>query len=201
MEIQQNQGLSLSLVAIALLKGVVYAENDPPLWQDLLTLRPRVLEYMQVLGLELTVDEAEGHAFLRTRAVEGEVELPRLIARRQLSFPVSLLLALLRKRLAESDVGGGDNRLILTRDDVVEWLRVFQPGGSNEAKLVDQVSAHLNKIEEFGFIRRLKGQENVFEVRRILKTFVDAQWLSEFDAKLAAYREHVLGDAAKEVAS
>ncbi len=31
--------------------------------------------------------------------------MPRLIARRQLSYPVSLLLALLRKRLAESDSG------------------------------------------------------------------------------------------------
>ena len=27
-----------------------------------------------------------------------------------------------------------------------------------------------------------------YEVRRILKAFVDAQWLAEFDARLEAYR-------------
>lgn len=28
-----------------------------------------------------------------------------------------------------------------------------------------------------------------FEVRRILKAFVDAQWLAEFDARLGDYRK------------
>jgi len=28
-------------------------------------------------------------------------------------------------------------------------------------------------------------------VRRILKAFVDAQWLAEFDARLAAYLAHL----------
>jgi hypothetical protein len=28
----------------------------------------------------------------------------------------------------------------------------------------------------------------MFEVQRILKAFVDAQWLAEFDGRLAAYR-------------
>jgi hypothetical protein len=32
------------------------------------------------------------------------------------------------------------------------------------------------------------GQPKAFEVRRILKAFVDAQWLADLDARLAAYR-------------
>ena len=32
-----------------------------------------------------------------------------------------------------------------------------------------------------------------FEVQRILKAFVDAQWLAEFDARLAAYRAQLAG--------
>jgi hypothetical protein len=31
----------------------------------------------------------------------------------------------------------------------------------------------------------------MFEVRRILKSFVDAQWLAEFDARLAGYRKQL----------
>jgi hypothetical protein len=179
---------ALSPVLIALMKGVLYQEQDAALWQALLQLQARVRDYVAVLGLELTLDESEGYAFLRSRpAAEGET-LPRLVARRPLSFPVSLLLALLRKKLAELDAAGGETRLILSRDEIVELVRVFLPAASNEARLIDQIDSHLNKIEDLGFVRRLRGQEQMIEVRRILKAFVDAQWLADFDARLAAYR-------------
>ena len=86
--------------------------------------------------------------------------------------------------------GEGGSRLILSRDEVAELIRVFLPSGSNEAKLIDQVETHLNKIIELGFVRRLKapGGDQAFEVRRLLKAFVDAQWLAEFDQRLAGYR-------------
>lgn len=184
----------LSAVVVPLLKGVLSLEESQPLWNALLTLQARVRDYVAVLGLELVLDEAEGYAFLRSRPDndgEGTPKLPRLVARRQLSFPVSLLLALLRKKLAEFDAGGGETRLILSRDAVVELIRVFLPAGSNETRLIDQVDSHLNKIVELGFVRRLRGQEQMFEVRRILKAFVDAQWLAEFDQRLAEYQNQL----------
>ena len=198
------QALNLSRVLVALMKGVLYREQDAPVWQDLLALQARVRDYVAVLGLELLLDEAEGYAYLRTRPIAvGEPELPRLVRRVPLSFPVSLLLALLRRKLAEFDAGAGagadgnGGRLILSRDDIVELIRVFLPAGSNEAKLIDQVDTHLNKIIDLGFVRRLKasGGEQLpqFEVRRILKSFVDAQWLAEFDQRLAGYREQLGG--------
>src|SRR5438445_13170038 len=88
----------LSVQLITLLKGVIYREGDERLWGALLNLQARVRDYMAVLGLDLVLDEAEGHAFLKSRtepmADETTPPLPRLIARRPLSFPVSLLLAL-----------------------------------------------------------------------------------------------------------
>ena len=184
----------LSVLLVTLLKGVIYRDGDERLWGTLLNLQARVRDYVSVLGLELVLDEAEGYAFLKSRAEptqdEAAPKLPRLIARRPLSFPVSLLLALLRKKLAEFDAGGGETRLVITRDGVVELVRVFLPDTSNEAKLIDQIETHINKIVELGFLRRLKTSSGPasFEVRRILKAFVDAQWLAEFDARLAAYQ-------------
>ena len=205
----------LSAVVIPLLRGVIYREADSGLWNSLYNLQARVRDYVAVLDLELVLDDAEGYAFLRSRTRLAEEtldpcapKLPRLIVRRPLSFPVSLLLALLRKKLAEFDAGGGDTRLVLSRDQIVELMRVFLPEQSNEAKLVDQLESHLAKIVELGFLRRLKpgsgthdGQVAAFEVRRILKAFVDAQWLSELDARLAGYRLQLLtgsGSAADE---
>ena len=185
---------ALSALVITLLKGVIYQEGDANLWNALLNLQARVRDYVTVLGLELVLDESEGYAFLRARLEsegEGVAKLPRLVVRRPLTFPVSLLLALLRKKLAEFDASGGDTRLVLTRDQLVELVRVFLPDSSNEAKLIDQIETHLNKIVDLGFLRKLKtgaGQPAAFEVRRIIKAFVDAQWLNDFDTRLSAYQ-------------
>lgn len=193
-ELENAAANDLSALLIPLLKGVIYREADAGLWQALLNLQARVRDYVAVLGLELVLDEAEGYSFLRSRQESGDdaaPRLPRLVARRPLSFPVSLLLALLRKKLAEFDAGGGDTRLVLSREQIVDLVRVFLPESSNEARLIDQIETHLNKIVELGFLRKLKpaaGQTAMFEVRRILKAFVDAQWLADFDARLAAYQ-------------
>ena len=186
----------LTAVVVPLLKGVLYREDDPGLWTALLTLQARVRDYVAVLALELALDEAEGYAFLRARAVTEEDvgKVPRLIARRQLPFHLSLLLALLRKKMVEFDAGGGETRLILSLDAVVELIRVFLPAGSNETRLMDQIEGHLNKAIELGFVRRFKvdgaggAKTSMYEVRRILKAFVDAQWLADMDQRLAEYQ-------------
>jgi len=188
----------LSQLMVQLLKGVLYRDDDERLWASLLRLQARVREQAAVLLLDLVLDEAEGHAFLKSRPdpdeSEGAPRLPRLVVRRPLSYAVSLTLALLRKRLAEFDAGGGDTRLVLSRDEIVELLRVFLPDGTNEARLIDLMDATIAKVVELGFLRRLKPaagsaqERGDYEVRRILKAFVDAQWLAEFDARLEVYR-------------
>jgi len=142
----------------------------------------------------LMLDEAEGYAYLRSRPENDDDEtpaVPRLVARRQLSYPVSLLLALLRKKLAEFDASGAETRLILSRDEVVEMIRIFLPAGSNDVKLIDNVDTTLTKVIELGFVRRLRGEGQMVEVRRIIKAFVDAQWLADFDQHLAEYRQQL----------
>jgi hypothetical protein len=190
----------LSNLVIPLLKGVIYREGDVPLWGALISLQFRVRDYLSVLGLELALDEAEGYAFVRSQPDDGDdaaPKLPRLVTRRQLSFPVSLLLALLRKKMAEFDASGGDTRLVLTREEIVELMRLFLPENSNDTRLVDQIEAHINKVVDLGFLRKMKpaagqaGGSAVFEVRRILKAFVDAQWLADLDCRLEAYRAQI----------
>lgn len=190
-----DNSTDLSVVVVSLLRGVVYQEEKGEVWNGLLNLQAAVRDYVAVLGLELILDEAEGYAFLRSRPEDeekSETTIPRLVRRQPLSFPVSLLLALLRKKLAEFDATGGETRLILAASDIAELVRVFLPVGSNEARLIDQVDTHLGKVVKLGFLRPLHGQKQMFEVRRILKAFVDAQWLSEFDQRLDLYRQELV---------
>lgn len=74
-------------------------------------------------------------------------------------------------------------------------LRLFAPDTSNQARLMDRIDAHINRITEMGFLRRLRGTDNQYEVRRILKAFIDAQWLSDFHQRLSGYRDHASADA------
>jgi hypothetical protein len=180
-----------SLVLIALLKGLTERDADAALWQAMLELQARVRDHVVVLGLELVIDEAEGYAYLRHRPVQGEeAELPRLIPRRQLGYQASLLLALLRKKLVEFDSSGSDTRLILSRDDIVEMMRLFLPETSNQVRLSERIDTNINRVVEMGFLRRLRGTDDQFEVRRILKAFIDGQWLAELDGRLKIYRAH-----------
>lgn len=197
----------LSRLMVHLLKGVLYRDDDERLWESLLRLQARVRNRPPCC--------CSSWCWTKPRAsrsssrpdpdeADGAPRLPRLIARRPLSYPVSLMLALLRKRLAEFDAGGGDTRLVLSRDEIAELMRVFLPDGTNEARLIDQVDATLAKVVDLGFLRRLKPaagsvqDRGHYEVRRILKAFVDAQWLAEFDARMEGYRTALSSGAAKE---
>lgn len=185
----------LSVAVVHLCKGPVYRDTHDKAWDLVLALRSQVDDYVAVLGLQVVVDDSEGYAYLRSRPVADEgVELPRLVARRALSFHVSILLALLRKRLAELDATSADTRLVLSRDQLVEMLRVFLPESSNDARLVDQIDSHLNKVVDLGFLRRLRGEPDRFEVRRIIKAYIDGQWLADFDAQLDEYLCELRGD-------
>ncbi|MFF7094722.1 DUF4194 domain-containing protein [Streptomyces rubradiris] len=187
----QRQAYTLSLPVNQLLKGPVFRDQHERAWEALLHLRARLQDYVEVMGLRVVVDEAEGYAFLQSKPDAEDSDPrsapPRLMPRRSLSYPVSLLIVLLRKRLAEFDAGSGETRLMITRDEIVEMIRTFLPAGSNEARLVDQIEGHINKVVELQFLRRARGQEHLYEVQRIIKAFVDGQWLADFEANLAQY--------------
>jgi Domain of unknown function (DUF4194) len=191
---------SLSLAVIPLMKGVVYRDGNEAAWQQVRQLQAQVRDYVDVLGLQVVIDEAEGYAYLRQRPAEDDEagQLPRLVPRRSLSFHVSLLLALLRKKLAEFDAQGGDTRLMLTRAQIVEMLRVFLPETSNEARLVDQIDANIGKAADLGFLRPVKNAEQLYEVRRILKAYIDGQWLADFSGRLAGYARLAAGGDAEQ---
>jgi hypothetical protein len=197
--------LSLPLAVTSLMKGVVYADTHPKAWRHLLQLQPAVRDYVATMGLTVVVDEAEGYAFLRQRtddeaggdraggdgAGQAGDGIPRLVPRRALSFHVSLLLALLRKRLAEFDSTDSGTACILTRQQLVDLVEVFLPQQSNEARMVDQIDTLIAKVVDLGFLRKVRDADASYEVRRILKAFVDAQWLAGLDAGLRRYAVQV----------
>ena len=147
-----------------------------------------IRDYFTQIGLELFLDEAEGYAFLRQMSFEfGETSMPTLIIRRQLSFPVSLLLVLLRKRMIEHDVEESGVKLVVSRDEIYDWMKPFYPDTHNQVKLQDKFDSAISKVKEMSFLVSLEENSKDFEVKRILRAFVTAQWLDEITKKLNNY--------------
>ncbi|MCZ4537422.1 MULTISPECIES: DUF4194 domain-containing protein [unclassified Gordonia (in: high G+C Gram-positive bacteria)] len=179
---------AISSAIIRLMRGVVYRESDEDIWATLERLGAGVRDHFTTIGVDVIVDESEGYAYLRSHPEEeGEEPLPRLVRRRALTYNVSLLLVLLRKRLLEFEITGGEGRLVLSTDQIVEMLQLFQAESTNEARLVEQADNTIKKAVELGFLRQLRGQTDQWEVRRIIKAYVDAQTLSDFAGKLRQY--------------
>ena len=196
---EREKQTRFSFVVLTLLKGVMLREDHEQRWSDLLELRSGLRDYLTVLGLTLDIDEAEGFAVVRQAerdTTSNEPELPRLVNRRALSFSVSVLLVLLRKRLLEFDTHDGGRRLILKRSEIVALVQDFFQETHNEAKLVDKVSAQITKVQELGMLRQLSTSEHEFEVHRVLKAYVDGKWLGDLELRLQQYRAHAIAQGA-----
>ena len=179
---------AIASAIIRLMQGVVYKESDEDVWITLERLGAGVRDHFATVGIDVVVDDTEGYAYLRSRPTDdGDEALPRLVRRRALTYNVSLLLVLLRKRLVEFETTGGEGRLVLSTEQIVDMLRLFQAESTNDARVVDQAEATIKKAAELGFLRQLRGQRDHWEVRRILKAYVDAQTLSDFAGKLKQY--------------
>lgn len=188
--------LEFSRTIVALFKNVVYKEVDPEHWEIITTQKNKLEDYVSKIGLTLIVDEMDGYGYLKQRSYgEGEEEIPRLVPRHALSYPVSLLLVLLRKQLLEFDSTTGDQRLVVTKQQIAERMSLFLRDTTNEAKLLGDIDKHIERVEKMGFLRRLRGSEDSFEVQRILRSFVNAEWLNQFNERLEAYQRYADGGA------
>lgn len=179
---------AIAVAIIELMRGVVYQEINETVWQTLGRHGGSIRDHFATLGVDVVVDDTEGYAYLRTLPdAEGDEPLPRLVRRRTLTHPQSILLVLLRKRLVEFETSGTGDKLVLTRDQLVDDLRTFLPSATKESRLVDNVDTTIRQITEMGFLRQLRGSTDRWEVRRILKAYVDAETLGDYSARLEEY--------------
>ena len=120
--------------------------------------------------------------------------------RRQLGYQVSLLLDTIAQESWLSWTRQvGEPHLILSGDDIVEIMRVFLPDTANQARLIDRVDAQHRPNRGDGASaadardrQPVRSPANPEGVR-------GRQWLSDLDQRLAAYREHAVGDDAIEL--
>ena len=193
---EQDTGVdqALSGVLVALLKGVVYQAKQPDLWHHLLENHTAVIDYFTVIGLDVYLDRGEGYAFLRQKDyLPEDSAIPRLVQSRPLGFGLSVLCVLLRKWLLEHDAQGGELRCIINRRRVIDELQLYLKEEKNEAKRVDTCGRLIRRAGDLHLLQPLKNDPDQFEIQRITKALITADWLGELDERLAEYQQHVDG--------
>ncbi len=181
--------------AVFLLRGVLYRDQESA-WAALIRYRGRLEEYFAVLGLRLLIDEAEGYAYLRQYQSEEAVEaglpddFPTLMSRRRLSYSLTLLLVLLRKRLLQFEMAGNETRLVLSDRDMVDMMRIYEDSlQTNERRREDLILKYIKRLTDYGFLLPLKAESNRYEVNRIIKAYLPIDELKTVADKLRAYAE------------
>lgn len=120
------------------------------------------------------------------------LKLPRLIKNYPLSMELSLLCVILREALDQFDTSeDASSMLVMNEKEIKDRLVTFLPEKSDQTKVYAKIDEYLNKLVDLTFLREIKKEENAdlkkdrqFEVRRIIRAKVNAEFLEEFKRKL-----------------
>ena len=191
----QSDELKFSRVLVALLRNIVYRDTSSEYWETIESKYQKIEDYVSKMGLTLIVDEMDGYAYLKQRSYgDDEDAVPRLIPRHALGYELSLLLMILRKQLLEFDSSTGDKRLIITGQQIADRMKVYLRDTTNEVKLIDSINRNIDKAVNMGFLSKLRDNESSYEVMRIIRSFINAEHLEEFNKRLSEYTRYVESD-------
>lgn len=191
-----------SIALVSLFKGIISQHKQPKIWNTILVERLQIESYVSKLGLTLIVQTQDGYAYLKQRVYENEeIEIPRLVARRQLGFQTSLLLVVLRKEFAQINRRDDGERIIVTEAEIIEKMQPYLIDTTDEVKQRANISRSLKQVLEMGFIQRLNNDQVQYEILPLIRGFVDGQWLEDFNQKLESYVRYQGLDNSSEEAS
>ena len=183
---EEKNNYNFSKILINLMKGIVYREDDVNIWNYLEDNESQVSEHFKIIGLRLIVDKSRGYAYLKQIIFNQEEEqLPRLIRKQPLSRQVSILIVVLRQIVIEKENSGSDDRIIVSFDDIADKYRAFYPNSNDdEKKFYKDLKSYLKKVIDLDFIRELKSEDDLYEIKPIIVSFVDMEWLNDLKSRL-----------------
>ncbi|MBK6764717.1 MAG: hypothetical protein IPG68_16270 [Micrococcales bacterium] len=179
--------------AVPLLKGVVYADSHPAAWNALLTIPNQVRDHLSALGVEVMIDESEGWRLPSQRTRRSGRTRP---AAARLPPAADLPGEPADRAAAPTTAGVGRPR----RPDPLDHHPTRPWNWS--APTTRHVPTRRNWPTRWRLIcasRRtgvhpfLRDQPHTYEVRRIIKACVDAQWLADFHEQLQQYSSRGAG--------
>jgi hypothetical protein len=160
-------------VLVQLLAGPsLDGRRHPKLWPILQRDEPVIRRRLADLFLELVVDRDLQVAFTK-QADGGELEIPILLRRLQLTFLDSVLLLFLRQRLAQADAQG--ERAVIASEEVEEYLSLYEhTTNTDKAGFRKRIQASMEKLKQNSILQKLRSGDDRFEISPTLKLLFSA---------------------------
>jgi hypothetical protein len=179
----------VQLLAGPSLDGQRHSKLWPILIRDDTAIRSRLSE----LFLQLVIDRDLQVAFTR-QADTGDLEVPRLLRRANLTFLDSILLLHLRQRLTQAEAHG--DRAVVSTDEIIEFLGVYEKAGNTDSALFEKrIHASIEKIKKHSILRKIRSSEGRFEISPTLKLLFSAE---EIQSLTRIYHDMRAPDASSE---
>lgn len=177
-------------VIIKLLKGVIY--NDDTHWENLQSNLNPIRDYFAKIGVYLYNDDRAGFAYL-TQPKEIEIEdkkisLPRLTVSHKLGLKTTIFCVLLRMELQQFDASDQIGRAIISLEKIRELLEPYFEKTNNELKFRNEVKSLIKSAMDLGILKELSGQDEKYEILRIIKAKIDAETLDQLKQKLETFK-------------
>lgn len=197
---EENEVPEWAAVCVKLLQGPLYrfGPNDQT-WALLEMNQGEISKYFAVIGVKVVIENADGYAYLSQK----ETNLPKLIKEYPLSPELSFLCVILREALDQFDSSENvSSMLVMKESEIRDRIATFFPDSekSDQTKMYRKLDEYLNRLIELSFIREInadssqnlnanENREREFEIRRILRSKVNAKFLEEFKNRLTEITE------------
>ncbi|MDR0735516.1 MAG: DUF4194 domain-containing protein [Zoogloeaceae bacterium] len=163
--------------------------RHPKLWPILVRDKVLICRRLAEFFLELVIDPDVQVAFTR-QADTGDLEVPLLLRRAQLSFIESILLLYLRQRLTQADAQG--DRAVVSSDEILEFLTLYERASSTDrAGFARRVHAAIEKIKTHSILRKIRSSDDRFEISPTLKLLFSAE---KIEALTRLYQRMAAGE-------
>ncbi len=179
-------------VLVQLLSGpALDGRRHAKLWPVLLRDEQAVKRRLAELFLELVVDRDMQVAFTR-QADTGDLEVPLLLRRAQLTFIDSVLILYLRQRLTQADAHG--ERAVVSTPEMVENLTLYERAASTDrAGFAKRVHASVEKVKKHNILQKIRASDERYEIAPTLKLLFSAE---EIQSLTLLYQRMAAGETA-----
>lgn len=163
--------------------------RHPKLWPILVRDEALIRRRLAELFLELVIDREVQVAFTR-QADTGELEVPLLLRRAQLTFIDSILLLHLRQRLTQADSQG--ERAVVSTEEITEYLTLYErTANTDRSGFNKRVHASIEKIKKHSILQKIRSSDDRFEISPTLKLLFSAE---EIQALTNLYQRMAAGE-------
>lgn len=169
---------------IMILRGPIYADDSA--WAPVLRYEREIERFLAEIGARLVLNKHDGYAFA-DQAPEGEPgsDWPKLFYRDRFSFDVTCVLLVLREWLLRRESVPSDEHAPLKAEELLQQLRTFsRKNNANVEREDKRWREAVNKVVGYGFMKRVRSDEEAYVVRPIVRAKLSLDTLQELRVAL-----------------